>query len=82
MGLYKYFLEQVEGKKVVKTAFIFPQEVNAVCEIEYTDEMINEILDKYRNAIKGIKEHEFKPTPCPNSCVYCPYNGDICDLAE
>lgn len=82
MGLYKYFLEKTEGKKIAKTEFIFPQEYKKPFTIDYTEDMINEILDKYRNAIKGIKSHEFEPTPCPNSCRYCPYNGDICDLAE
>lgn len=79
MGLYKYFLEQTEGKKVSKAAFIFPQE-NKELVIEYTDEITKEIFDKFKKAIEGMKAHKFEPTPKEVSCKYCPYNCDICEV--
>lgn len=78
MGLYKYFLEKTTGKKVEATTFVFPQEFRKPCVVEYTDEDIEKILDKYRNAIKGIQEQNFDPTPSKNSCAFCPYQNDLC----
>ena len=78
MGLYKYFLEKTTGKKVETTTFVFPQEFRKPCVVEYTDEDIEKILDKYRNAIKGIQEQNFAPTPSKNSCAFCPYQNDLC----
>ncbi|MBR5303550.1 MAG: ATP-dependent helicase [Candidatus Gastranaerophilales bacterium] len=84
MGLYKYFLEKTdkEGRKVEETTFLFPQEYDKSCTIYYSDDDIERILDKYRNAIKGIKSHNFEPTPCKTSCEYCPYKSILCNLSK
>ena len=44
------------------------------------EELITKILDKYRNAIQGIKSQNFEPTPCKISCEYCPYKNALCNL--
>ena len=82
MGLYKYFLEKTdkEGRKVEETTFLFPQEYDKSCAIYYSEDDIEKILDKYRNAIKGIKSHNFEPTPCKTSCEHCPYKNVLCDM--
>ena len=82
MGLYKYFLELTdkEGRKVEETTFLFPQDWKKPCKVEYSDEDIEKILDKYRHAINGIKGHKFEPTPSKLSCAYCPYKNDLCNL--
>lgn len=82
MGLYKYFLEKTESKKVEKTTFIFPQEYKKPTVIEYTEENIKKILEKYRNAIKGIKAQNFEPTPSKIACSYCPYQNDLCNCNQ
>ena len=79
MGLYKYFLEKTTGKEVEATTFVFPQEFNKPCEINYTDDDIEKILEKYRKATKGIQEQNFNPTPSKNSCAFCPYKNDLCN---
>ena len=82
MGLYKYFLEKSdkEGRKVEKTVFLFPQEWKKPCEVEYSDNDIEKVLDKYRYAINGIKSKNFEPTPSKVSCANCPYKSDICNF--
>ncbi len=80
MGLYKYFLEKTKGIEVEETTFLFPQEYNKPCTIYYSKEDMEQVLDKYRKAIKGIKEQNFEPTPCKTSCEYCPYKNVLCDL--
>ena len=84
MALYKYFLEKTdkEGRKVEKTAFIFPQEWNKPYYVDYTDEDIEKVLDKYRYAINGIKNRKFEPTPSAASCAFCPYKNDLCNLNQ
>lgn len=84
MGLYKYFLELTdkEGRKVEETTFIFPQEWRKSYTVNYSEDDINKILDKYKNAIVGIKNHKFEPTPSKVSCAYCPYKNDLCDLNQ
>ncbi len=82
MGLYKYFLEKTDkkGRKVVETTFLFPQEFNKPYTVNYTEDDISKILDKYRYAINGIKSRNFEPTPSKVSCAYCPYKNDLCTL--
>ena len=82
MGLYKYFLEKIKGIEVEQTSFLFPQEYDKSCTIYYLEDDIEKILDKYRNAIKGIKEQNFEPTPCKTSCEYCPYKNVLCNLSK
>lgn len=84
MGLYKYFLELTnkDGYKVEETTFIFPQEWNKSYSVNYTEDDINKILDKYKNAINGIRNHKFDPTPSKNACAYCPYKNDLCNLNQ
>ena len=80
MGLYKYFLEKTKGIEVEETTFLFPQEHNKPCTIYYSKEDMELVLDKYRKAIKGIKEQNFEPTPCKTSCEFCPYKNVLCDM--
>lgn len=84
MGLYKYFLEKTdkEGRKVAETTFIFPQDYKNSLTINYSEDDINAVLDKYRAAIKGILAHNFGPTPSKVSCKYCPYRNDLCNLSK
>ena len=84
MGLYKYFLElsDNDGRKVEETIFLFPQEWKKTCKVEYSNEDIEKILNKYRHAINGIKGHKFEPTPSKLSCAYCSYKNDLCNLNQ
>ena len=84
MGLYKYFLEKTdkEGRKVEETTFVFPQDFRKPYSVNYTDEDIEKVLDKYRYAINGIKNHNFEPTPSAVSCAFCPYKNDLCNLNQ
>lgn len=84
MGLYKYFLEKTDecGRKVEETTFIFPQEYGKPYTVVYIENEINQILDKYRAAINGIKSKNFEPTPSKVSCMYCPFKNDLCTLNQ
>ncbi len=84
MGLYKYFLEKTDekGRKVSEATFIFPQELNKPYKVEYTDKDIEKILEKYKNAINGIRACEFNPTPSKVSCLYCPYKNTLCSKGK
>ena len=82
MGLYKYFLELSDEKKrtVERTDFIFLENYKTPCSIKYDKNATDEVIEKYKNAINGIKEHNFNPKPSDRACEYCPYKGDICPL--
>ena len=84
MGLYKYFLEKTdkEHRKVEKTVFLFPQNCDKPCEVTYSDEDMEKVLDKYRYAINGIKSQNFEPTPSKVSCKYCAFKNDLCTCAK
>jgi len=84
MGLYKYFLEKTdkEGRKVKETTFLFPQDYKKSYSVDYTDDDIEKILNKYKNAIKGIQAQNFEPTPSKISCMYCPYKNDMCNFGK
>jgi len=80
LGLYKYFLEKTEGKTVSETTFLFPQNYKKPYTVDYDEDAINKVLDKYRNAIKGIQNHDFEPNPSKVSCQYCPFKNDLCEV--
>ncbi len=79
IGLYKYFFEKITKNKVQKTCFIFPEEFDGNLEINFSNEEIENILEKFNNAIKSIKNHDFEPTDKEENCKYCAYR-DFCAL--
>lgn len=79
IGLYKYFFEKITKNKVKKTGFIFPEEFEKNLEINFSDEEIKNIIEKYKDTIKSIKAHNFEPTDKKENCKYCAYK-DFCSL--
>ena len=80
MAWYKYFYEKSTGDKVTATKFIYPEDFLSKNEgINFTDEEIENAVDKFKQAVKSIKCFEFEPSYRDNSCEYCPYK-DFCDM--
>ena len=79
IGLYKYFFEKITKNKVNKTGFIFPEDFSGNLEINFTDEEIKNIIEKFKSTIKSIKNHEFEPNYKNANCEYCAYR-DFCAL--
>ena len=79
MAFYKFALEKTTNKKVKSTTFIFPEEPNKNVTLDFSDEEINKVIEKYKNAIKDIQEFNFEPIENENKCQYCQYR-DFCKL--
>ena len=81
MAFYKYALEKTMGKKVKSTTFIFPEEFNKNLELTFSNDEVQAVVDKFKNAVKNIENHNFEPTPnkSKENCKYCQYK-DFCDL--
>ena len=80
MAWYKYFYEQSTGNKVTVTKFIYPEDFQSKNDgFNYTQEEIIEAVEKFKNAVKGIKSHNFEPSHKDSTCKYCSYK-DFCDL--
>jgi RecB family exonuclease len=80
MAWYKYFYEQSTGNKVSLTKFIYPEDFQSKNDgINYTNEEIEAAVDKFKQAVEGIKSHEFEPSYNPIACKYCAYK-DFCSL--
>ncbi|MCQ2958109.1 MAG: PD-(D/E)XK nuclease family protein, partial [Candidatus Gastranaerophilales bacterium] len=76
--LYKYYFEKQKNVKVRDVGFIFPID-SSVYRFTPTDDECQEVVDKFKNAVQGIKNSEFEATPSENSCQYCPYK-DFCAM--
>ena len=77
---YKYFYELSTGNKVSVTKFIYPEDFLSKNEgIKYTDEEFHTVIEKFKNAVKGIKSYEFEPSYKEKACEYCSYK-DFCDM--
>ena len=80
MAWYKYVYELKTGKKVSSTKFIYPEDFESKNNgITYTDEEINERIEKFKQAVQNIKNCNFEPSYNENACKYCPY-CDFCAM--
>ena len=80
MAWYKYFYEKATGKKVSLTKFIYPEDFLSKNEgIKYSDEEIDAAVETFKQAVKGIKAHEFEPNSSDKNCKYCA-SRDFCGL--
>ena len=81
MALYKYFYERKTGNKVSLTKFIYPEDFESKNDgIKFTEDEINVIVNKFKNAIANIKALNFEPTKNRDkSCKYCNYK-DYCGM--
>ena len=83
MALYKYFYEKKTGNKVSLTKFIYPEDFESQNDgIEFTEDKINEVVEKFKKAVADIKSLNFEPTAEENkdkSCKYCNYK-DYCGM--
>lgn len=76
MAWYKYFYELSTGNKVSVTKFIYPEDFLSKNEgIQFTAEEIQQAVEKFKNAVKSIKAHEFEPSFKDNACKYCSYKS-------
>lgn len=72
MALYKYFFERKTGKKVSLTKFIYPEDYEKTNNgIEYTESEINEVVEKFIQAVNDIKSLKFEPSYKERACKYC-----------
>lgn len=80
MAWYKYFYEKATGNKVSVTKFIYPEDFLSKNEgIQYTEKEIEDAVEIFKQAIKGIKSHNFEPSYKNNVCKYC-LHKDFCGL--
>ncbi len=79
IGLYKYFFEQATKNIVKSTIFIYPEDFTHNTEICFTQAECNNIINKFKDTIKNIKNYEFEPSYNPNACKYCAYK-DFCNM--
>ena len=80
MALYKYFYELKSKNKVTITKFIYPEDFLSKNEgMEYTDDEILEVVEKFKQAVKNIRNCEFEPSYKDSACKYCSYK-DFCDM--
>ena len=81
MAFYKYALEKITGKKVKSATFIFPEEFNKNLTLEFSDDEVQAVIDKFIKAVKNIEAHNFEPTSnkSKENCKYCQYK-DFCNL--
>jgi len=83
MGFYKFAIEKLTGQKVKETTFIFPDECEKKLSIEYSEEDIKEIIEKYTQAIRNIENLEFEAIKNKDKekepCLYCGFK-DFCNL--
>lgn len=82
--LYKYFFEQKTNCKVKNTSFIFPDECDKNLDITFTQEECEAVVEKFKGAIKDIKNYKFEPIEQKErknskACEYCQYK-DFCSL--
>lgn len=84
IALYKYFYEKKEQCTVKNTGFIFPEEFENNLNIEFAEDECQKVIDKFKGAIKDIKEYKFEPIEVKDrkkskTCQYCQYK-DFCNL--
>ena len=80
MAIYKYFFEKLNNAKVSKTKFIYPEDFEKKNDgIEFTDDEVQEVVQKFKCAINDIKEHKFEPSYNEKACQYCAYR-EFCDI--
>ena len=80
MAWYKYFYELKTGNKVSVTKFLYPEDFESTNNgINYTQEEMDTVVEKFKNAVKSIKNLEFDPSYKDNACKYCSY-GDYCGM--
>lgn len=79
IGLYKYYFEKTTGKKVKDTKFIFLIDPNNLIEKVITEDETEAIVEKFKNAIKAIENHEFEPifelAKSSKNCTHCPFKS-------
>ena len=74
MAWYKYFYEKKTGNKVSLTKFIYPEDFESTNNgINYTEQEINDAVEKFKQAVSDIKAHKFKPNLKGKACQYCAY---------
>jgi CRISPR/Cas system-associated exonuclease Cas4 (RecB family) len=81
MAFYKYALEKTTGKKVKSATFIFPEEFEKNLTLELSEEEVQNVIQKYTNAVNNIQACNFEPIKDINNenCKYCQYK-DFCNL--
>ena len=79
IALYKYFYEKATNSKVKEVCFVFPEEPTKNLYLTLDDEEIQLVKEKFDNAIKSIKNHEFEENKNEKSCKYCQYK-DFCNM--
>ncbi len=77
--LYKYYFEKIENKKVTKTKFIFLIDPANPVEKIFTQDETNQVIEKFKSAIKNIENCNFEPIEDKTKCKYCSFK-DYCGL--
>lgn len=79
MAFYKYALEKTTNKKVKSASFVFVEESEKNLTLEFNDEEIKAVVEKFKNTANEIKAHNFEATQNKENCKYCQYK-DFCSL--
>ncbi|MBQ4646180.1 MAG: ATP-dependent helicase [Candidatus Gastranaerophilales bacterium] len=81
MAFYKYAIEKIENKKVKSTTFIFAEEFKKNVELDFSEEEIQAVVQKFVKASRDIQAHNFeKPeNQSAENCKFCQYK-DFCNM--
>lgn len=77
--LYKYYFEKITGEIVRDTEFIFIISPETDSRYGFTEDETNEVVEKFKGAIKDINSCKFEPTEDKSNCKYCGFK-DFCKL--
>ncbi len=80
MAWYKYFYELKTGNIVSLTKFIYPEDFKSKNNgIIYENIEIEDRIEKFKQAIKDIKDCKFEPSYNKNACEHCQYRN-FCNM--
>ncbi len=76
LKIYALASEMVLGYKVAKASYIFVESGEKV-SVELDEDTYDEVKDKVLSIVAKIRSKDFRATPNPYKCKFCPYK-DIC----
>ncbi len=80
LRIYAWSYEERFNRQVTGWRLHFV-ESGLIGEVTRKERLLQKIREEVRAVARGIRQHEFQPTPGPGVCPYCPYQ-EICPAAK